>query len=229
MLRALSLVACLVVLSGCSSNGSTTDETPTPTFTSVADTAVALAPALTDTMHLLDAPHMAGAAPTGSQVIRVPVRASGIPVTIDGADSRTWQMPRPATLTFLTGSTTLWVDVEGTVTNSNPTDPCFWRVKLYSLSTSSGGGNPAGVSMDPSFVCASEPAVVPVGVRALQLTFPGYDLGETAGDVLVLSIEADGGVLAPGASIDVLTGTPEYDSRVTVSGLQLPLMTQTLL
>lgn len=71
-------------------------------------------------------------------------------------------------------------------------------------------------------ICASEPAVVPIGVRVLQLEFPVYDLPETAGNTLVLDITVNA-IIAPGATVNVLTGTREYDSQMTLTDLQIPV------
>lgn len=226
MFRAVALVACLPVLAGCLSNSPDAPATPTPTFTATAAPATPAGPALTDTMHLLNRTHVTGLAPTGGDVIRVPVDATGIPVTTAPSADARWSMPRPPALTYLAGTATLWIQVEGTVTNSDPGDACFWRASLYAPSPSSGTGV---VSTTSRFVCASEPAVVPPGVRELRLDFPGFDVPDGAEETLLLRIVADNGIAAPGATINVLTGTPQYDSQVTVYGLQLPLTTQTLL
>lgn len=224
MLRALSLAVCMFLLAGCSTSAPPLGQNPTPTMTADPGPVAAPEPLLTDTLHLLDSPEMTALVPTGDEVIRVPVRAKGIPVSM-GAVERDWRHPRPENVTTLTGSLTLWVDVQGTVSNPHPAEPCFWTVHVYVPTTSSGGGL---VGMDTTRMCASEPAVVPVGVRSLQFTLPDADIPSGAGDTLVLHIDANG-VLAPGASIDVLTGTPEYDSQLTLLGLQVELPTQALL
>lgn len=233
MLRAAPLAAFLVVLAGCSSPPD--PENAASSTSSYSITADSLRPAvvLTDTLHLLDAPHVAAALPAGGAALERPLCARGVGVTVGGNPvvpacvAEPWTLPRPDGFTTLVGSVTFWVDVQGTVTNSNPSDPCFWEVSLYAPAPADGGA-PVSVS-DQERLCAPEPPVVPTGIRALRFDIPVRTLSDASGGELRLDLYAYGGVLGPGATMKVLMGTPEHDSQITLSGLQVPLSTQTYL
>lgn len=181
---------------------------------------------LTDTMHLLDAPHVTGQAPTGHEPIRVAVPTRGVPVTIDAPPNANWTIPRPPELTTLAATIVFWVDVEGVVSNANPSDPCFWRVNLYSPDPNAGQGGGV-VTTSNNDLCAAEPAVLAAGIRTLTFELPARNIPGN-GETLRLIANANA-ILGPGATFEFLTGAVETDSTVTVLGLQLPVTTHTLL
>jgi hypothetical protein len=171
----------------------------------------------------MDAPHIRATPPQGNDEIRVPVRSNAIPVSTDGGVTRNWTIPRPPALSFLTGTARFFIEVQGVVVNPNQSDPCFWRAYLYAPVDSSSG---TVVGTDHS-ACASEAAVLPAGTHAITVTFAGQPIPAGAADHLVLVL-VNNAVLAPGASVSVVTGTPDVDSTVSINGLQLPITTQTL-
>lgn len=217
-----------LLLGGCldgSDPEPTTSTTSTQTFTAIADPGFPVGEPLTDILYLLDSPHVTAAVPTGTDPMRVPVTSTAVPVTIDGASPKNWTLPRPGTLDFVLGTALIYIDVQGVVSNPSPADECFWRFNLY-VPAAAGSGN-VGVGTDHS-VCKPEPAVVQPGVRELSVSFPGQPVPDGAGDRLVLVITSNA-VMGPGATVDVLAGSVDYPSRVTINGLQVPLTTQTLL
>jgi hypothetical protein len=77
-------------------------------------------------------------------------------------------------------------------------------------------------------VCIPQPETLPTGIHELQVTFPGRPVPADAGDRLVLSLTSSA-AMAPGSSIHVLSGSTQFNSRITLNGLQVPLDTQTYL
>jgi hypothetical protein len=219
MMRVVALVSCLLMaLAGCSSGPASDEATPSSVTTSSSATVLTFnaPPPLTDTLHLLDAPHLAATLPEGGEEIRVPIPSSA---GVSGTEVR-WSLPRPTGLNSISANLTFWVEVQGTVLNNEPTG-CFWYVVL-TVDTGDGLSSLA----DP--MCASEPAVVPPGVRQLTLFNSGsFDISGASGATIKVEVSVSSSV-APGASVALLAGTSEHDSSVTIAGLQLPLDTQTL-
>ncbi len=225
MVRALLGLAFVFMLAGCSSPPTPDDTVAPATFTSTA-TLSDLAPAepVTDTMYLLDAPHMTASAPLGA-VFRTPVPSVFDGITSGGSAAPLveWSLPRDG-LRVLEGNATLWVEVQGTVTNPNVPfsggEACFWSV-MIGAHRSDGGYSSYGT-------CLDEPTVVPPGVRELKVEFPAFDASEIIGESLFVAI-GNSGLYGNGASVDVLSGSAEYPSRLSLRGLTLPLDTQTYL
>src|SRR5687768_211375 len=96
-----------VLAAGCTSAPPEPGSTATHTVTAVETRAPVL---LTDTLHLLDAPHLAATLPEATQeiVLDVPTR---------GDQALEWTMPRPQSPLTVAAKVTLWVQVEGTVLN----------------------------------------------------------------------------------------------------------------
>jgi hypothetical protein len=217
-------VASFLFLCGCLSHPAATPQAPEPTSEGRLAVPAFVQPAgTTDTLHLLDAPHATAAAPTG------PERATAVPSLADAvvgaglANSSSvgavWHFPR-GSLRFVAGNATLWVDVEGQVVHDARS--CFWAITLRADSKADGGFAGSGSN------CVPEDTVVATGVRPLVLHFSGVDASDVVGDTITLSV-ASTGVYAPGASVRVLGGTAEHDSRVAIRGLAVPLDTTTLL
>lgn len=215
MVRWMVAAACVVMaLAGCSSppqESMAGSPSPSPSLTTII-VGLPVAPTSTDTLHLLDAPHMAAAAPTGSDPIRSPVPVDYSPL----AKPLEWTMARPG-LRTITAHVHLWVDVEGSVVNTH-SDGCFWDVYLKVGTTDSGA---------LEFACANEPQVVPTGIRAIDVDVT-FDVSKIVGDQFALGLES-AAASAPGASVTALGGTPQYDSTMRIEGLSLPLDTTTLL
>lgn len=215
MLRPWLAVALFLVLAGCSSRPEA-PAAPVPAVTTVA-TSTPEPVVLTDTLHFLDAPHMAAAAPTGGEPLRVPLK----PITPGNtADSIVqWVLPRPEGLNLLTIELRLFIEVEGTYANADPSGgECFWSMALHV----------AGSEGDTwEILCAGEGPIVQPGIREIHLTethdITGVGGAELQFDILMATPPN------PSAAAFLLTGSTEYDSSLTVAGLQLPLHTRTLL
>src|SRR5688572_23730983 len=93
MLRPWLVVASFLALSGCSSGPEVGDPAPNPT-TATASTTGPATVQLTDTLHLLDPPHMAATLPVGGALIRTHVPSDVNSVT-DGYSVPAWSLPRP--------------------------------------------------------------------------------------------------------------------------------------
>ena len=206
---------CLVSLmaAGCASAPPEPEATTTHT---VAATETASAFSVTDTLHLLDAPHLAATLPEGAQdlVLDVPTRG--------GDQALQWTMPRPESPLTVAATVTLWVDVQGTVVNGaspNGGGDCFWTLVLLI-----DGEAPASAG-----ACVEEPVTVPTGIRQLVVEIPPLDTSMLKGTKLGLGLFATALASSPDSSIHLLTGTPEHDSLFTVQGLEVPLDMQTVL
>jgi hypothetical protein len=210
-------------LAGCSSSPPSSDEAgPVEVVTSTATLSL-LPPAepTTDTMYLLEAPHMTATLPPADPLLRTPV-----PSVFEGPGAASWAewlLPRGG-VGVLEGNVTLWVEVRGAVVNPNlpfmGNDPCFWSVTLVAY-RSDGGYNAVGD-------CADEPNVVPEGIREIRVEFSAVDISDVQGDTLALWV-SNSGIASDGATVEVLAGSPEYPSRLALRGLELPLDTRTLL
>jgi hypothetical protein len=217
MARVVLAIVGLVLLAGCTSKPSPPAEAA-PTFMVTAAPAPVVTVPRTDTLHLLAVPHLVGVLPAGGVEVRTAVPSDSInprqvPVPA-------WGLPRPDVAKLVT-TLHLWVDVEGVVTNyANPQGGCFWFIGMH-LEGESGPLSNLG------FSCPAEPGVVPTGVRELVVEMPPIDISDLDGVRLAFTIDTYG-AYAPGATIDLLSGTVEHDSTITIDGLQLPLGTHTL-
>ena len=221
--RALLVLAPLL-LAGCFSSSPATSTTQAqPTTMSLATTTAPVhAPkaTVTDSLHLLDPPHLlAGASDRTTDIV---LHVASITEVAAGTGSALeWRLPRPATLASITTNYTLWVDVEGTVLNPESTSSgCFWNiVMLVQQDDGSSTGMP---------VCVQEPAVLSTGIRALHASFADFDIRNAPGKTIVLQILTTG-TYGPGATVDLLTGTPQHDSQFSIKDLAFPIDTTTLL
>lgn len=225
-LRAGAAFVFLVLASGCAAGpdepvaapvASPTSQTPAPQPPVVR----------TDTLHLLASPHMAAQLPADGPLIRTPVPADtqAAPNLVEPV---TWRLPEPA-VGQLVASLRLVVDVQGIVAPyayplglGVPSGACFWHVILHFASDD---------VLEDSIAsqCIVEPPTVPTGIRTLEVRFVQPDFAQLARDEdLQLSLYA-AGIYGPGATVDVLSGTLQHDSTLTIEGYRLPLTTQTLL
>ena len=221
MLRLAVGAVCLTLLAGCSASPPQEPaSTPTPSSATMGPPPAPIA--RTDTLHLLDAPHMAGALPQGGATVRTPVpsdvnNAQGAPIPAPA-----WTLPRPG-LAELKVDLHLVVDVEGVVTNPpRGAGNCFWAIDFF-LRHADGSEDGAGS------YCRSEQPVVPAGVRALDFAFAlAPDAAPLPGDLFGVRV-ATLGAYAPGGSVSILSGSADADSTLAIAGLQLPIGTTTLL
>jgi hypothetical protein len=215
MLR-LAVAALLVVaMSGCTAPAPATAQ-PTPTFTTTASPEPDRV-LRTDVMHFLDAPHMTGQAPAEGEPMRVPLK----PFQPHDLPSSTvqWALPRPEGLALLEVELHVFIEVEGTFPNADPGGGgCFWSTALH-VRDADGS---SWINL-----CGGEGPVVQAGIRELRLTGRS-DISQVGGDELQFEFLM-AAPPTPGASAFVLTGSPDYDSTLTITGLQLPVDTRTLI
>lgn len=228
MVRWLALLVCSLALSGCASRTSQEEVlTAAPTFTSTATLSdLAVPDPTTDTMYLLGSPHMSAAEPRG-QTIRTPLPSfpDAFQGSLLGTNSSlgvAWTLPRGG-LQVLEGNATLWIEVRGRVTNPNTPyagGGCFWNVFLRAEADDGGYSG--------SVECLDEPTTVPPGVRALNVTFDAIDVRGVVGDTLSIAVYSSG-IYGADATVELLSGSVEFPSRLSLRGLALPLDTQTYL
>lgn len=219
MLRPWLVVAFLLwVLPGCSSDPEL-DDPVSPTTAVATSTAPVKPVARTDTLYLLDAPHMAGMLAPDAEPIRTPMPAPG--TTTGSAMSPEWRLPVTG-LVELQTTLVLYIDTQGVVTAGTGGNVCFWMVGMR---LEHADGSSEGLSN----YCFGEDPVVPTGIQRLEFAIP-QTLVEAAapGDLLFFDFGALA-TFAPGATMDILSGTLTTNSSFTVAGLQIPVDTQTYL
>lgn len=215
MLRPWLVVALLVALSGCASPAPA-EPVPVQTFTTTAAPEVDSV-VRTDTLHFLDAPHMTGQAPAEGAVLRVPLKPYQ-PHDLQSSMVQ-WSLPRPEGLLRLEVELHVYLEVEGTFPNADPGGgDCFWSSSLHVR----GADGSSWI-----ILCGEEGPLVQPGIRELRLTGRN-DISQVGGDELQFEILM-AAPPTPGAAAFLLTGTPEFDSTLTITGLQLPIDTQTML
>lgn len=171
-------------------------------------------------MYLLDAPHMVATLPAGATTIRTAIPAEASAAT--GAFSPPhWSLPSPD-LTEFRVTLRLHIDVQGFVANPD-SDGCFWHIAFHFEDRSFLDGG-SGLSSH----CIGEAAIVATGTRVLELETSTASFDPSGGERLAFTIYSIG-YYAPGATVDLLSGTIDADSSWTIEGLQLPLDTRTLL
>jgi hypothetical protein len=198
-----------------------------PLFTATATRSLLpVADPTTDTMYLLGSPHMSAALPVGPTVrTPLPSYRDAFEASLAQGNSNLgvpWTLPRDG-LQVLEGNATLWIEVKGTVTNPNTPyagGGCFWNVFLRA--EASDGGYSGSVE------CLDEPTVVPAGVRALNVTFDAIDVRGVVGDTLSIAVYTSG-IYGSDATVELLSGSAEHPSRLSLRGLALPLDTETFL
>lgn len=219
------LLATLIVsiaLAGCSSGPEPGLEQPAASSSSSAPPTL---PDIvrTDTLYLLDSPHLAGALPADGATIR-----TYVPTDLDSLEGAQvpewpkWTLPRPD-LAELEVTIRLWIDVQGVVTNPpRGAFNCFWSFAFF---IEHNDGTRTGLTN----YCSPEAPVVPTGIKMQERSFVVTpDLAVGRGDRLGFDLNTYG-AYAPDASSDVLSSTAEFDSSLSIAGLQLPIDTQTLL
>jgi hypothetical protein len=226
MARLVTAMAVVLSLSiaGCSS-GSGGDDLPAPTPEAPAADGAQEPPqvALTDTLHLLDPPHMVGTLPLQGDVIRTRVPSDLEYVNSGSIDFATWSLPAPP-ITELRATASLVVDVQGVAAPYAYGVPsgtaCFWHVVVHFEDA-----DPMRDAI--SRWCRAEPAAVPTGVRTLEISFPIVDFPTDGDERIALSVYTSA-VYGPDASVEILSGTPDADSTLTIEELRLPIDITTL-
>lgn len=210
----------LVGLAGCASTPDVPTTTPSSSSPSLVLPPLEQRPLTTDTLHLLEAPHMAGRVPSSDVVLRQAIPSaygnpggSSLPIE--------WTMPRPD-LPALTGEVAIWVEVQGTVANAGYAQAggCFWIVWI-AIVDEQGGQTEIGS-------CQLDAPIVEPGVRQVRWELPAFDVRDAVGTALVIGLQT---TAAPGTggAVTLLSGTKESDSILQLDGLQVPLDTTTLL
>lgn len=216
-------------LAGCSSAQDDVRDPPSsgPTFAVTATRSLLPEPdPTTDTMYLLASPHMS-AMPLDGPTVRTPLPSfqDAFEASLLGANSSIgvpWKLPRDG-LQVLEGNATLWIEVQGTVTNPNTPyagGGCFWNVFLRAEADDGGYSG--------SVQCLDEATVVSPGVRVLNVTFDAIDVRGVVGDTLSMAVYTSG-IYGSDATVELLSGSVEFPSRLSLRGLALPLDTQTYL
>ena len=235
-MRVLVFSALSLLLAGCFTNGpSGTHSTSTSgaaTMSSSTGSTTGLQ-ATTDIIRFAMAPNLTTVAPHQIKALRVPVfspLAAGSALSLKPS---TWNFTWPKDrTTAIVWNLTLWVDVEGTVLGQTTVPPNangtyrFWNVVIVM-------GEPGAQPRDDSKSRGGgidfwEPQTVPNGVRELRasITLPAAAFAK--GWFVSVSLQTAATFIAPGATVDLLTASTEYDSRMQVSDLQLPLEIQRL-
>lgn len=164
----------------------------------------------TDTLHFLAEPTLSPLPPPDGQDTRTSLADPGVASV---KPQHQWAYRAPHAPPLGPVAVTLWVDVEGTVLSD--TAPCAWQV---TVSVDLDGGR-AAISG-----CAEEPpGPVATGVRSLQAT---VDLGALSGTRIGSALRI--AVLsnlhpAPGATVELLTGSKAHDTQATLPGLKAPM------
>lgn len=223
-MAATSLLLLAAFLSGCASKpaGDGAGATPAATYTVVAGGTPPPAATTTDTLHLLDRPHLTTRAPRpGDDVVRVPIDSTfGQTVSGMGTNSfaDTWNFTLPTGVQGFVGNATMLAEVTGTLVNNPiPTaDGCFWALSVVAGSVQTGEFHDLG--------CVREPAQVQAGRHQLSFPFTLADVSWPAGTELHFELHTqEEGPRAPGAGAELLTGAVDADSRIQVYGLKLPI------
>ncbi|MHB1260536.1 MAG: hypothetical protein ACYC2H_02345 [Thermoplasmatota archaeon] len=222
MLRPILAMALLVVsLSGCSSGPELSTPSMTPSVTdSTTTSSLPPKPVIrTDTLHLLNSPHMAGTLPPNGELVRTAIQSQSRLAA--AGDQATWSLPAPG-LTDLQNKFVIYVDIEGVVTTWTATPVCFWAIDMDIVHAD-------GTAETLDDYCFPEQAVAPTGTRRLEFDIPQVLASPPlAGDRLVVTVEAFA-TYAPGATVDLLSGVADTDSTWTIEGLQIPIDTETYL
>jgi hypothetical protein len=198
---------------------------PSHTFSVTGDNRIEPA-VFTDTLHLLAFPDTTPAIPEAYDDLRLPIpgtadiAASG---TTGNAAMHEWRLHLGEDLQGVVGTATFWVDVRGSILNNpNPlVDHCFWEFRFLTGDVNTGESHFAP--------CGKENATIAQGVRPITFTFDLPAASVPAGQDLRFELYTQDFGRAPGATVDLLTGSVAHDSRVQLIGLRLPLDTGVLL
>lgn len=218
LLRVLPATVLALLVAGCVSppgdDAAPSPATPSPTYAVVADNKVA-PPLVTDTYHLLAQPAVTPRAPAGGEPIRVPVRTAFAPAEVAQPVDEAWDLVLPHDVGGLVGTARIWVEVKGPLLGnpfSGLTGGCFWSLDAVVA------GEPFGLA------CLAEELQVREGVHELVFAFAHPDRAYPAGTVVQVEFHSFEWVeRSPGTTVEVLTGSAEFDSAVQVYGLELPL------
>lgn len=219
MVRLGASVALVVLLIAGCSDPSTPDSPTAPTQTVATSTAPPPPIIRTDDLHLVEAPHLVGTLHTSPVEVRTPIVKTGLN---EVAMSAEWSLPAPE-MTDLRATLHVFIDIQGVVSAAS-TKPtlCFLGVAMAIEHAD-------GTRDTLTSYCRGSYAVAPMGVQEHVFDVPQtLDALPVPGDRLVFHVEIIG-TFAPGATAEVVSGTPETDSKLTIQGLQIPIDTETYL
>lgn len=174
------------------------------------------AQAYTDTLHLLAWPASTTEAPKDAAPLRIPIEPFATQAA-SGYFNDGWDYTWAEGTTGLAGNLTVWVEVVGSVTNAaHPLNGgCFWSFSLVIGSYETGDFH--------GLPCVPEAGTVAPGIRQLVVPFDLSGIAVPAGTPVHWEMHVQDLSRAPGAEVNVLTASTQYDSTLTIAGLQLPL------
>lgn len=214
-MRIFLLIVSVIALAGCSTNSpaeqpSASTTTSVPLSPSIPQMPVG--PILTDTLFLMEAPHLNGQRPTGADPYqgRVPFDADPLAIPLE------WSMPYPS-LSTITANGTLFFEVRGSAYSTTP--ECFWGVSMVAEAADGSGIGSA--------FCASEQFAVTPGIKQVDFAIT-LEVGNMLAEHLRLSVTTSG-ISPPGTTLILMAGSADYPSHLTIAGLQVPIDTQTVL
>lgn len=217
MMRTAACLAVLVALAGCSSDSGGGDgETTTP---STSTTPPPPPPPMTDTLHLGMVPAMTTAVPEGTTDISTPVPASGFGGGGGGGGGMgppdaEWIYTLGQDQTVTGGEIHIWIEITETLVQ--PVNPfpgsqnCSWFVNLD-----------VGISNSPDIACIAEP-LGPINPVVKELVFEFTTDGAiTVGgnETITLQFGRTPFSLSQNTPVNVLSGSKDHDSFVTLTGL----------
>ena len=224
----LSVATLGLLLAGCSSPpaaGPDPAAVEPETFTVVGDNRVA-APAFTDMYHFLAQPDVTATPPDAYEPVRVRVQSlhersvqiATTPPNQPVPPAPSWNFTLSQDLDGIVGTATVWVEVTGTVTGNPfsqpPTSGCFWALDALV----------DGYADRVTLGCLMEDLQVEPGIYELHLSFAHADLAFPAGSAFHVEFSTGEWVArSPGTTVEVLTGSIQYDSVLQLYGLRLPL------
>jgi hypothetical protein len=222
----LGLLTVVPLIAGCFGGDPAPEESTTATSTfgvTVGRPQEPKPPRLTNTLHFLDAQTLSTVAPDSYEPLRIPIYS---PLAQPGSTRLTlWNFTWPADVSAIRGVLHLTVEIQGTVAGSPYTatsdgDFCFWVVyiEVYDPAANAIQRDERGNTTP----CGEEPAIVPEGVRRLELPFELPGTSFATGDIATIQISAESYGQAPDARVDLLTGSITKDSTITFEGVGWP-------
>ncbi|MEA3166878.1 MAG: hypothetical protein QOJ26_1752, partial [Thermoplasmata archaeon] len=207
-------------LAGCSGGGDSGGDAQ-PTLSSTMTSTAPPPPPLptSDTMHFLDAPHMAPALPDGSTEVATPVTVGNFGQGGQGPNGQgaEWRhsVERPTNVTG--GEVNVWIEVKETLFEQpdNPVRPnCSWSLTVE-----------IGSDIDPIEACVQEPAgPINPGTKELVFQLPvSSPIELEANETITVRLERSGFSLSANNAVDALSGSAEHDSGIRLAGLKEPI------
>jgi hypothetical protein len=213
MRLALALLACCLVLSGCSSNKAATPPAVVPSLSSPSGPPPP-PPPTSDTLHLMAPPEMLTALPSGGSESATPVgfgggNGPGQQQMVNGK----WSYLVKHSTNVTGGEAHIWVNVKETlIEESNPAQPqCSWRLVLA-----------VGSDNNPITPCINE-ATGPVNPGIKELVFAltvDSPIQTEANETVTVQLQRSGFSASTNNAVDLLSGSSDHDSRIQLKGLK---------